>query len=197
MGNQEGLSFVEAARRAQIVEAAIETIAAVGYAKASFVRIAARAGVSAALISYHFANKQELIEQVVRSVNEDMERTLERRADSAGDVLGALRALIEGFVHYCAEHPARLIAVGRIEDAEGSGDDEHEKSVGEFEQLLRDGQAAGAFRAFSARLMAVSLLAALEAVPTELAAHPDTDTDRYADELATTFELAVRGTEAC
>lgn len=190
--NQEDRSFVEAARRTQIVEAAIETIATLGYAKASFTRIAAKAGVSPALISYHFANKRELIEQVVRAVKEDMEGTLEKRADSSGDHLAAMRALIEGYVHYCAEHPTWLIAVGQIEDAEGWGADEHENSVREFEQLLVEGQAAGEFRDFSARLMAVSMLAALETVPTELAARPDTEVNRYADELATTFALAVQ-----
>jgi Bacterial regulatory proteins, tetR family len=45
-------TFIEAARRNQIVAAAIDTIAEVGYARASFARIAARAGISPGLISY-------------------------------------------------------------------------------------------------------------------------------------------------
>ena len=36
-------SFIEQARRRQIIDAAIDTIAAVGYANASFARIAAQA----------------------------------------------------------------------------------------------------------------------------------------------------------
>jgi AcrR family transcriptional regulator len=47
-------TFVEAARRDQIVRAAIETIAEEGYARASFVRIAQRASISPGLITYHF-----------------------------------------------------------------------------------------------------------------------------------------------
>jgi TetR/AcrR family transcriptional regulator, fatty acid metabolism regulator protein len=39
-------SFVSNARRAQIVEAAIETVAEVGYANASLARIAVRPGIS-------------------------------------------------------------------------------------------------------------------------------------------------------
>lgn len=45
-GGQDGYSFIEAARRAQIVESAIETIAEAGYARASMAQIAPRAGIS-------------------------------------------------------------------------------------------------------------------------------------------------------
>ena len=49
-------SFTEGARRAQIVQAAIETIAEAGFRHATFARIAERAGLSSTgLISYHFA----------------------------------------------------------------------------------------------------------------------------------------------
>ena len=59
-------TFIETARRAQIVAAAIDTIAEVGYARASLVRIASRIGISRGLISYHFAGKDELIKEVDR-----------------------------------------------------------------------------------------------------------------------------------
>lgn len=174
------------------MQAAIETIAEVGYAKASFARIAARAGISAGLISYHFSSKSDLISQLVRDVNEAVERAMEARAQGAESYVAALRGVIEGFVHYCADHSSQLIAVGQIEDSEGWADQEHERSVREVEEMLREGQESGEFRDFSARLMAVSLLAAMEATPTELFARPGTDVETYADELATTFELAVR-----
>jgi AcrR family transcriptional regulator len=190
--DQKDRSFIETARRGQIVEAAIDTLAELGYAKASFARIAQRARISPGLISYHFRNKQELMEQVVAEVNADMERAIEERAEGAEGHVAVLRAVIEGFVHYCAERPARLVAVGQIEHAEGWGAQEREQSIGDFEQLLRSGQDDGEFRTFSSRLMAATILAALEAVPTELHARPDTDVRTYADELATAFELAVR-----
>jgi TetR/AcrR family transcriptional regulator, fatty acid metabolism regulator protein len=63
-------TFIETARRAQIVAAAIDTIAEAGYAHMSFARIAGRAGISRGLISYHFAGKDDLIKQVVHDVVE-------------------------------------------------------------------------------------------------------------------------------
>ncbi len=63
--SQKELSFIEKARRAQIVEYAIETLAEVGYSQASLGQIAKRAKISKGVISYHFTNKEELLEQVV------------------------------------------------------------------------------------------------------------------------------------
>jgi AcrR family transcriptional regulator len=61
-------SFVSNARRAQIVEAAIETLADVGYANASLARIAVRLGISKGVISYHFSGKDDLIAEIVSQV---------------------------------------------------------------------------------------------------------------------------------
>jgi TetR/AcrR family fatty acid metabolism transcriptional regulator len=52
-------TFIETARRAQIAASAIDTIADVGFAGASFARIAERVGISGGLISYHFAGKHD------------------------------------------------------------------------------------------------------------------------------------------
>lgn len=194
----DGRSFIEAARRAQIVRAAVETIADVGFGKASFARIAERAGISAGLISYHFAAKGDLIEQVVRDVEADMDRALTEDAEEAESYLAALRALVEGFVRYCADHPAEMVAVGRIHNAT-RGDEppgrraaEYDASLQELVDMLREGQEAGEFRDFSPRYMAVTITAAFQGVPGELFAKPDTDVAVFADELATTFEHAVR-----
>src|SRR5579872_5747351 len=73
-------TFTETARRAQIVEAAIATIAEVGYAHTSFALIAKRAGLSSTgLISYHFASKDDLIAQVVATIFGAIERFMSER----------------------------------------------------------------------------------------------------------------------
>ncbi|WP_414945584.1 TetR/AcrR family transcriptional regulator [Amycolatopsis sp. cmx-11-32] len=197
--DQEGRSFIEEARRGQIVAATIGTIAEIGYAKASFVQIALRAGISPGLITYHFAKREVLMKQVMLTVHDSMERALSARGDGAESYCAALRAIIEGFVHYCAEHPAELIAISQIaaasRDAEAArawADDQHEGTLTELEDMFREGQEHGELRAFSPRVMAVSVLAALEAVPAELMARPDTDVAAYAKELADLFELAIR-----
>src|SRR6185312_9097166 len=61
----ENRSFAETARRVQIVDCAIETIAELGFAKASVEQIAKRAGVSKGVITYHFPNKEEIVNAIV------------------------------------------------------------------------------------------------------------------------------------
>ena len=67
---REEPTFIEAARREQIVRCAGETIAQLGYARASLAEIAKHAGISKSVISYYFATKDELIRQVVADVYE-------------------------------------------------------------------------------------------------------------------------------
>src|ERR1051326_6821589 len=61
---QNNPTFTEAARRTQIIECAIETLATLGYAQASLAQIAKRAGISKGVIVYYFSSKEELFEQV-------------------------------------------------------------------------------------------------------------------------------------
>ncbi|SDH19918.1 transcriptional regulator, TetR family [Lentzea fradiae] len=192
-------SFIEDARRAQIVAATIATITEVGYAKASFVRIAQRAGISPGLITYHFAKREELMKQVMLTVHGSMDAALTARTENADGYVSALRSLVEGFVHYCAEHPAELVAIGQIataaRDAEAArtwAEEQNAKALTELEDMFREGQEAGELREFAPRVMAVAVMAAMEATPAELMARPDTDVSRYATELADLFDRAVR-----
>ena len=192
-------SFIEDARRGQIVAATISTIAEIGYAKASFAQIARRAGISPGLITYHFAKREELMKQVMLTVHDSMSRALTARREGAGSYRATVRAMIEGFVHYCAEHPAELIAIGQIASAARDAEAAREwygrqsaETLAEIEAVFRAGQECGELRQFSPRVMAVSVIGAMEAVPAELMARPDTDVAQHAKELADIFELAVK-----
>lgn len=196
--DQRSRSFIEAARRDQIVQAAVETLAEVGYAKASFARIAEHAGISAGLISYHFDHKAELFQQVVEDINALMDTWLTRHIGDAGTYREALQRLIEGFVLFCDSHRAHVLALGQVLAGAGGQENrelvrsQREQSVGQIEQMLREGQEHGEFRDFSPRFVAVALLGSLEAIPGELFARPDTDVAAYAKELSMTYDLAVR-----
>lgn len=192
-------SFIEDARRGQIVAATIGTIAEIGYAKASFVQIAQRAGISPGLITYHFAKREELMKQVMLTVHNSMDQALTARTEGSESYRAALRGLIEGFVHYCAEHPTELIAISQIasaaRDAESArtwSEEQNASALAELEEMFREGQECGEFREFAPRVMAVSVMAAMEATPAELMARPGTDVAQYANELADLFDLAVR-----
>src|SRR4051794_36586732 len=108
-------SVTTGARRAQIVTAAIDTIAELGYGQASFARIAKRAGISSTrLISYHFDDKAELVRAVVGAVLAEAAEHMGRRLRAAGTPTEVLAAYIGSNLEFIAEHPAAIRAVIEI-----------------------------------------------------------------------------------
>src|SRR5580704_18278268 len=97
-------TFIENARRQQIVGAAIDTIAEVGYAQASLARIAARIGISKGVISYHFAGKDDLIKQVVIDVVEAGRAYIVPRVFAESNGPAMVRAYIESNLTFMREH---------------------------------------------------------------------------------------------
>ncbi|WP_436529028.1 TetR/AcrR family transcriptional regulator [Actinoplanes sp. HUAS TT8] len=184
------------ARRAQIVTAAIDTIAELGYGNASFARIAKRAGISSTrLISYHFDDKAELVRAVVAAVLTEAAEHMGKRLRVADGRVALLTAYIESNLEFIAEHPTAIRAVieiaaaARAEDgtplvAPAGADD----PVARLATMFREGQAAGEFRVFDPVVMAVTLRAAIDAA----ASTPDLDPHAYAAELVALFVRAIR-----
>ena len=188
-------SFIETTRRAQIVAAAIDTIAELGYARASFAQIARRAGLSSTgLISYHFAGKGELIAAVVDEVIGAIGRFMGERMQTASAPPEALRAYIEGNVEFIAGHRSEMKALLEIFMNGGfQYDAASEQAVlSPLEEILRAGQAAGQFRPFDIRVMSTLIQRAIDGLPFLLVAEPDFDLQTYASEVLATFERATR-----
>jgi AcrR family transcriptional regulator len=193
-------TFIETARRAQIVAAAIDTIAELGYAGASLGRIAARIGISRGLISYHFAGKDDLMKEVIAEVLAQAGAYMEPRISAEPTGPGRLRAYIESNLSFMREHRNYLIAVVEIlrhriatEGPRRVRATNAEVAARPLVELLARAQAAGELRAeFDPRAMAIAIRAAIDAVPPLLGVDPEFDIDGYANEVAEIFELATR-----
>jgi AcrR family transcriptional regulator len=194
-------TFIEAARRNQIVAAAIDTIAEVGYSRASLARIAARAGISRGLISYHFAGKDDLIAQVVHDVVAKGRAYIEPRIRVETTATGVLKAYIVSNLAFMREHRNHMVATVEVAQngitADGQRRFYDDADVGRAERRLADilarFQGAGELRPdFDPVAMAIAIRAAIDAIPPRLATDPDLDIDSYAREIATTFDLATR-----
>ena len=193
-------SFIEEARRTQIIQCAIETISTIGYANASLAQIAKRAGISKGVISYHFADKDELIHEVLRKVLDEFKDYMRSRILAEENFAARLRAYIESNIGFMAARRDYVIVLfeifshGRSWDAEGSSSDkaEYESGLKELEQLLRKGQRAGEFREFAPRVMAITIRQGIDGVCPQLIADPKLDLDSYATELANIFDIATR-----
>jgi AcrR family transcriptional regulator len=197
-------TFIEAARRVQIVEAAIDTIAEVGFARASLARIGERVGISKGLIGYHFAGKDDLIKEVVFEILEQGKAYMNPRIlAEAATGSGFLRAYIESNLGFMKEHRNYMVAIVEIArgglTADGKqrfyGDADVDEAAQTLEQHLARFQAVGELRpGFDPRVMAVAIRSAIDAVPRRLAHDPDLDVENYATEIANLFHLATRVT---
>jgi len=196
---QKRPTFTEAARRAQLIECAIETIATLGYAQTSLAQIAKRAGISKGVIVYYFSSKEALIEQVVTEIYTAAVQAVTPQIAAQPTAQLRLQAYIRSAVDYIGTHRMRMVALLEIalnfRTADGNlryGGTSEEWILSALEALLRQGQEDGEFRAFDLRVMAVTIRRAIDAVAPLLAAHPNLDTDLYARELVTLFDRATR-----
>lgn len=193
-------TFTNEARRAQIVRAAIETIAEVGFAKASFAKITERAGLrSPRMISYHFADKDDLIHQILQEVLTAAAKSIGARVQAADGALEMLRAYLEANLEFLRDHPGEIAALTEIgphvrteAGTPYTPASAQEVSVQSLEKLLSQGQASGEFRDFDLRAMAVIIRGAVDSAAVRLRDEPDFDFDTYVREVVTTFTLAVR-----
>ncbi len=191
-------TFTEAARRAQLIECAIETIATLGYAQASLAQIAKRAGISKGIIIYYFSSKEALVEQIVTEIYTAAVQAVSPQITAQPTAQLRLQAYIRSAVDYIGTHRMPMVALLEIalnfRTADGKlryrGTEEWVLTA--LEALLRQGQEEGEFRAFDLRVMAVTIRRAIDAVAPLLAAHPTLDTDSYARELVTLFDRATR-----
>lgn len=192
-------TFTEEARRAQIVAAAIETVAEVGYAKASFARIAKRAGLSSTgMISYHFAGKDDLLRAVVDEVVRTATDYMQPKVLSAGGFPEMLRARVESNVELLAQRPDHLralveiLANAKTPDGQPVADSKVVRTgVDLIEELLRQGQKVGAFGVFDPRVMAIAITGSIDAVVTRYTAGEDLDLGSCGRELADIFQCAT------
>ncbi len=195
--SQRARSFIEASRRAQITDCAVEAIADLGFAKASLAQIARRAGISTGVILYHFASKEDLIREVVAHVFAAGEAFITPRIDQSS-ARAALATFIEAGVAFIAANPKNVLAVMNISrGGHGEGDlawldpaIRQPRQAG-LQAILGAGQANGEFRPFSMRVMVASIIEALDAIPPELAADPALDLGAYARELSELFDRAT------
>ncbi len=198
-GNGKKRSFIEEARRTQIIEAAIDTIAQSGYADASLARIAERAAISKGVISYHFNGKDELLEQVVVQVYDGIAADVTPKILAQPSAREALRTHILEVARYMQARPTRLLALSAIftsaREPDGTlryGAADNEPIYQGLEELFRRGQQAGQFHGFGVRVMAVTLQGALDAMFDYWVTHPEHDLEAHARQLAETFDLATR-----
>jgi TetR/AcrR family transcriptional regulator, fatty acid metabolism regulator protein len=199
-GQETGRTFTETARRAQIIAAAIDTIAELGYGQASLARIADRASTSKGVIIYHFGGKDELIRALVAELVARGIAYMSPKIDAEPAGAGKLRAYIESNLAFMRENRNHVVAIVEIALNARAADGSRlydvavqDEGVAALQQLLAYFQGTGEFRAgFDPHVMAMAIRAGINAVPVQLARDPALDIGHHARELADLFDIATR-----
>lgn len=160
MGSRKGTtsrktrpSFIEEARRRQIVETAIVTIAERGSDGTTLAGIAKDAGISKGVISYHFESKDELIANVLGALVSEPAEFIKERVDAETTAAGRLRAYVLAFFDFMLTHRAHYVALVELWGGAGVSEGREQFNLEAYEpsrrylaHILESGVRAGEFR---------------------------------------------------
>jgi AcrR family transcriptional regulator len=171
MSGQSRPSFIEEARRRQIVDTAIRTIAARGFSKASFAEIAREAGISKGVISYHFAGKSDLVEAILARLLREPAEFIKARVESRQSAPEQLRAYIRANFEHMKANRNHYVVLVDLWDSRTASQGDNPFNAGAYEpsrsyltRIIEAGLAGGVLREVPARTMASVIQAAIDGV---------------------------------
>ncbi|WP_096186450.1 TetR/AcrR family transcriptional regulator [Evansella halocellulosilytica] len=199
-GNKQ--SFIAEARREQIIEAAIQTLDDIGYVKASLSQIAKRAGISTALISYHFSDKSDLMNHLLMNLIERSTSYILERVSQETSPNEKLNTFIVASLAYQGTHPTHNSAlVEIIFNARTDenipyyklNDEDDEPVLKELQHILREGQKQGIFGEFNVEVMASFIQGGIGEYMITAEGNKKVDLETYSSELVKIVNQAVKG----
>lgn len=180
-------TFIEQARRKQLIDITIELVAEHGYAGTSLARIAEGAGITKAAVLYHFPSKEAVVTAARDQVLGALTGQVGAAVEAAG-AEGAPGAYVRSTIGYVRDHPRHTRVI--IEAIGGAGDRPDPAARWRpLAGLLRAArEARGLSGAADLRTVAIATGGAIDAVITEHLADPEYDTAAAADCLAGALE---------
>jgi AcrR family transcriptional regulator len=153
-----------AAVRERIVDAALDQLAEGGYASASVVAVARRAGVATGSVYRHFPSKGDLFAEVFRRASQREVDVLRSMTDRGEPVTQRLAAWVDAFVRRALAEPVRAYALiaEPVDPAVEAERITFRRAYADlFARALRDGVQAGQLPALDADLTAAAIVGAL------------------------------------
>ena len=190
MPTGKALTFVEQARRAQIIGVTLDVVARHGFAKASLARIAEAAGLTKAAVLYHFPSKDAILRAAYATVIEGLVDEVGGAVDARSGA-AALNAYVSTFVAHLTSHPTHVRML-----VEAGGADDTSRDTGRRDNvaaLVESAVAAGDYRGDVDPLVtAVLVNGAVDAIVAEFVADPQFDAAAAAGALTDLLDRSLR-----
>lgn len=195
-----GRSFIEQARRAQILAATAEVVARDGFAKASLSRIAEHAGISKGVVTYHFRNKAEILEQMVLDFFNRSWEFMEPRIYAEATAVGQVNGWVSSQIEFLTGHPTEFFAMTAVimnhpDRSDGDPFDlGNDEAVEGLSEILEAGQDEGQLRDFDTKKVANIILRSIDGVISSWATNPERDTTADIEALKDFISHAITKT---
>ncbi|MEX3616954.1 TetR/AcrR family transcriptional regulator [Paenibacillus glucanolyticus] len=165
-------SLIADARREQIIKAAIEALAEIGYHNTSLSKIANKANISTGLISYHFSGKEDLMKNTLMYLVEQERAFIKGKVEQKQTYMEKLMVFIEASLAYLGTNRGyntallEIVFNGRTPDNVpyylAEIDDEDQLNV-LLKEILFKGQESKEFGDFDPQVIAIVIRGAISA----------------------------------
>ncbi len=196
-------TFTQSARRAQIVAAAIDVIAEIGWSQTSIRKIADRVGVAMSAVLYHFGTKDNLVDAIIEEMYRSALSAVVPALDAESTATGKLTAYIRASIAYFDSHRSQLAALTQLSIGYQPSDGRRFDELGTTPELREElialdptsilvvGQEDHEFGDFPIASMALALRGAVNAVVEKILREPEFDAHAYGEDLVAIFGRSV------
>lgn len=191
-------SFIQRARREQLIGCAIECLNEQGFTGTSVASVAARASLAKSALLYHFPSKEALLEAVVDHVYLTAAAYLEPLLGGATDERTLLTSYLRGCCRFADEHRHETTALTEVftnlRRDDGSlrfGPAENAPMLEYVEGMLRAGQGSGSFGEFDPASMAITIRSVIDGLPAVFRADPELDARSHTEHIVQLFDRAT------
>lgn len=197
---EEKKTFIEEARRKQIIDAALQTIAEQGYTQTSFAEIAKGLGITKGLIAYHFNGKHDLITSAIHTILNRQGAYIKEHVEEQEKAGDKLRAYIGSSFEYIEQNRPHFVALVDLwgsftspEEKQAFSETAYDPCRAHLKKIFRIGHQQREFAKFDEQSMASVIQGAIDGVMLQWVFDPKAvDLGEAAKELSEMFVKRVK-----
>lgn len=174
-------SFIEKARRNQILETALKEIEAKGYQNTSIQNIADKAKISKGVIYYHFSTKEELLNSIWAALLDELFEFRKIKVENQPNAKKKLQVYFEANFEFLQKNFNKFIALFRMGIDLNATEKQpypwsreiNQRCFNYLSDILKEGQQSGEFRKFPTKIIAPIIQAAIDGLAVQWIASRD------------------------